>query len=233
MEDFITTIRNAYLESRNAHVFFGLEASDNCPVIRGRSSSISSLSEDCIASLLISQLKDHNDVVAFVDQAVTVYCSNEKKQIYPDILLCKKPVNKDEPYKCFYMCDVKTDIGWRRSEIGNICNNHDDLIKNLDKARTYSSKRGMDKTPFNIIFSDCSYYDVVIISSGNGSKKVLHIITKTKNNKHCRCFLLTEGSHLNSYKQKKFDANPPKITKDFTDFLGSVKDSITKLENKQ
>ena|GEM_PF-2915173 len=222
-DKFIENVSNAYQESRNVRAY------NNCKNIsRGRSHSCSSIFEDYVACLILEELSDINDIFIFTDQPFSVKPDKNKRTftIYPDVLVCKK---MQEKYKCFYMCDTKTDIGWIRKSLHDICDNKEKHTNYLC-GKTIDTKDGKNKgKKYTIEFDNNLIYDIVIISDGNGLKGEDDLIKKLKDpkyrdiNERVNCFLLSEGDHLNDYREKK---NISKSKNDYDNWITRIRNSI-------
>lgn len=217
-EDFISRLRDEYLESRKTRLFF--DAGENL-VRRGRSASISSATENMVACLIAKELERHGkkDFVIFVDIPISIKGYRSPK--YPDIVVClrdgsrtreivkgRKKKTDDMPelkhYKICYMCDVKTDAGWIRGEGAKICDNHANVV--LDICNNGIKKGSVNKEDISMECAEGTCYDVVVVSECNGSIEG----EANPQTPYSKWYILTQGSHTNEYDAQKYSDNPPK-----------------------
>lgn len=183
-EKYVSQVRNIFIEARNVKCYGSFKTE---MLSRGRSHSISSELEDLVACWIAENLDlSPYKYEIFIDQPIKIQGRRNSK--YPDIMICKK--DGDNQLTCKYMCDIKTDIGWIRNGLGDLCDDHSKLIEGLSKSGV-SSHRGVNKQPIKIKM-DCSYYDIIVVSPGNGS-------VKKEDKPNSQTYLLCDGEHLNSY----------------------------------
>lgn len=237
-KDFIEGIRNAYKENRNVRVY--QECKER--IKRGRSHSISSTLEDYVACLLLKEL-NNDEIYIFVDQPIIKKQNGKTKTYYPDIMVCKCNINENKDdkklakeYTCFYMCDIKTDVGWKRDKLPDICKVHLEQLDDLKKIDNIqiTAKDGINKSLkyiFNI--ENDAKYDVVFVSCGNGVNNLESLKEKFQkkdkkyrdNSKKTNCFLLSEGDHINVYKDDENKISVSKTT-DYDNWIKRIINSI-------
>lgn len=238
LKSFIMNLREAYERSRIACKY------NKSTIERGRNRSVSGIAEDYFGCMLYEILNDDN-ITIFVDQAISFEKDGKTKTIYPDILICKKTDDyefersyhgklkkeKMNCYKCYYMCDIKTDIGWIRKSLNEICSKHNvDLVDSL-KCEICKAKNGKDKKDFCVRIDEDAKYDVIVLMCKNGLKNYDDFCENKNLNKEYRdiekstnCFLLTEGGHVNEYKSKEeLTINP---TKDFKMLVNRITKTV-------
>lgn len=155
---------------------------------RGRSHSISSSAEDLFALFLVRKI--YPDVI-FIDQPISV--NGFKIQNYPDIVVTyKKTITA--------FCDLKMDIGRKRSDLYNICNHHYRWLKKI-RGRQCKIRDGITKKDSFYKISPRATYSVILISDKNINKDVLkkHIGKIRKLSPIVELFVLTSREHPNTY----------------------------------
>ncbi len=228
-ENFIYELRKAYVDCRNPKTYGNYDYST---LKRGRNHSASSIAEDYIACLIIKELQNE-DVFVFVDQPITITIKDKeirKKTIYPDIMICKK-IN-EKTFKCYYMCDIKTDAGYIRNKYNKLSLDHFEKLSLCKNNKSCLSHMGENKKSFDIIFDMNAKYDVVILMSKNGLSDVKQLEKQTDkkyriDNNDTNCLLLSEGQHVNNY-DDNFDIKKIKPSTDYNIFFKRIKTSINK-----
>jgi hypothetical protein len=238
LKSFIDKLREAYVSSRIACNY------NDSIIERGRNRSVSGIAEDYFGCMLYEILNDKS-ITIFVDQAISFKKDEKTKTIYPDILICKKTDDyeferhyhgklkkeKRNCYNCYYMCDIKMDIGWIRKSLNEICSNHNaDLVDSLN-SKICKAKNGEDKKDFYIRIDADAKYDVIVLMCKNGLRNYGDFCENKNLNKDYRdtekstnCFLLTEGNHVNEYKSmEELTINP---TKDFNMLVNRITKTV-------
>ena len=192
---FLNDIHNEYAKARYVY------NSNSQRLIRGRSRSISSISEDLFAGLLRKEIKSKK-VRIFVDQGISLV--GKKQTYYPDIIVCTE-IDKNE-YEIFFMIDLKTDIGFKRKSIFKIPKKHEKECKKMKSVAELKGKRGdvenEKKKEIKFILNKKTSYDVVIISSASSSRREEKLLQLSKDNKE-NIWVLSTGRHPNWYQEKK------------------------------
>lgn len=228
-ENFIYELREAYLDCRNPKTYSNSDYS-TLNLKRGRNHSASSIAEDYVACLIIKELQN-KDVFVFVDQPITIKDKEfKKKVIYPDIMICK--MINEETFKCYYMCDIKTDAGYIRNKYNILSSDHFEKLSLCKSNKSCLSHMGENKKSFKIMFDMNAKYDVVILMSTNGLLDVKQLEEQTDKkyrteNNDTNCLLLSEGQHVNNY-DDNFDIKKIKPSTDYNIFFKRIKTSINK-----
>lgn len=193
---------------------------------RGRSRSVSSELEDLVAAEIFRHIsKCGKKIKIFIDQPISIkgYGKNGKsKSTYPDVIVCRETETK---YECIYLCDVKTDPGWNRNGLNELVKKHNEELVAL-KSFNFNMKSGTSRKELykEITFETCDCYDIVYISSKNGSKKfqedknAINNLSIDSN----RVFSLTDKYHPNGYDEAK----PPILSPEFTEWIDRIKSKV-------
>lgn len=190
-EEFIDHVIQYYEESR----FLSCD-NMNGQIVRGKSHSISSKSEDLFAHWLAKTI--HNEeLLFFVDKPISFenpYKEKPKtKTIQPDVLIIK-----DSEVKSY--ADIKMDLGWKR-DLTEYLNLKNELISRI-RGRGCWYKNGNQR--FNLNFSDSLIYQVVVLSGENISKDKLNInIQHATQLEFVELYVLSSNQHLNMYKKNQ------------------------------
>jgi len=195
-EEFIQKIREAYINARE----FVYKPTINIEVLtRGTSHTISSLTEDLFGCYCTEKISTPNNHIIHIDPQLsfsgTVLKNKSERRpllIRPDIVFTKNGIAN-----CMF--DIKTDLGYKRTELFNQAKERNDQI-DLIRNREASSNDGKTKEKTAIKFSTDLKFIFVVISQGNISKGVQDdFISKIRELKYVEIYLLTTGDHLNSY----------------------------------
>ncbi len=184
---FMRKVIELYRKARIPHFF-------HPKIKRGKSRSISGLSEDLLAFFLSVNLIGDYDF--FVDQQITL--EGESNSIRPDVILCKDK-------KIDNIIDVKTDLGWKRDKFGDFC------IELNEKVQERKSKKvsvrllketGLESEKTEIETTKNLSYHIVIISDRNISedqlKRNLEKINDAKL-ENIDVYILSSKIHPNHY----------------------------------
>lgn len=185
-KQFLTKVIQLYHKARESRF-------PNPKIRRGRSHSIASDAEDLFALFLVEKVKC--DLI-YVDQPISVKGYNA--QIYPDIVIVR---NK----KIKALCDIKIDLGWKRTKLYDLCRNYDLLLEKIRgkeckiKDKECKIKNGLTKVE-SFCFDKNVSYNVVIVTDQNIPKRILEDQkTKLRQLKYVKVFILTSGEHPNTY----------------------------------
>ncbi len=205
-EDLILSIVKAYQAARKPY-------HKHERVRRGRSHSISSITEDLIAEFLATN--DSSIDVIYVDQPI--FIEKIKKQLYPDITIVRDGVIES-------FIDIKMDIGWNRQGLTDLCKAHYKIIRSI-KGSECRMRDGLTKDLRALKISKSISYNVVLISRTNISPKILHTHEekKQKLNPDVELFVLCDTGHPNTY---------GKTPKEIVKGLSISKESFKRLKNK-
>ena len=153
---------------------------------RGRSHTIASQVEDLFAFFLSLNLT--KDYQFLVDQPLNL----GKKQLYPDISIL-------EMGKLIHAFDVKTDLGWKRNDFTQFCEDKEREIKRFFGVEL-SATDGITKEKFKIKTATSFHYHVVILSGLNINRKKLeeHLNAINKLN-YVHAYVLYPNEHPNYY----------------------------------
>lgn len=178
----ILKIVEAYHDAR-------LSKAPNKRVRRGRSHSISSITEDLIAGYLVSNDKTIDTI--YVDQPLSI--RSKKKQIYPDLIIVRKGVIQA-------FIDVKMDLGWNRNGFFDLCSLHREIAKSV-RGTECVIKDGITKQPVPLKISPTLSYNIIVISRTNISPRVLdeHIQKVSALQPDVDVFVLCDKNHPNAY----------------------------------
>lgn len=203
--EFIDKIREAYLKARE----FAYKPKTNSQVLaRGTSHSISSLTEDLFGCYCTERISNPDNFKIIIDPQLSfrgtkLKNKSEKKPllIRPDLIL-----SKNSRVTCMF--DIKTDLGYKRTEFFNQAKERNDQIKFI-KNNTSFCKDGQTKIAMPLQFDNDIKFIYIIISQGNISKIVQNsFIKRIRQLSNVDIFLLTTGDHLNSYhKNPKWEVN--------------------------
>jgi len=172
---------------------------------RGRSRTVSGLTEDLFAKFLSANLRGQYKFL--VDQPISL----RKKTIYPDILIIKKG-------EIVSLLDLKMDLGWKRTKFVDFCKQKDKLMGNL-KNSVVSYTDHTNEVRKELKTSGKIYYQIVIVSNRNISKeKWASNQAQITDLKSVNNYVLTEDVHPN-YLSK----NPSKAFSDMKINLGEFK----------
>jgi hypothetical protein len=156
---------------------------------RGRSHSISSVTEDLFASYLI--YADPAISLIYVDQPLRV--REYEKSFFPDIVIVK-----DEIITAFL--DLKMDLGWKRRGLIDLCEK-DQLLLSKIRGKSCTINDGVTKEKKTFTISSSAVYDIVVVSAENISKKLLadQLEGASKYGNDVSVHILTEKEHPNTY----------------------------------
>ena len=183
-KELLLKITEAYQDARRPYQV-------DARIRRGRSHSVSSITEDLFALYLVSNDKTIDFV--YVDQPVTF--NSLKKIIYPDIVITRSGV-------VTALIDIKMDLGWNRNGLFDLCKKHHEVVKKI-KCGECHLKDGMTKKGEKKIFTvskDISY-NVIIISNVNVSPLLLgsQLEQVRSLGPDVEVFILCDKGHPNSY----------------------------------
>jgi hypothetical protein len=163
---------------------------------RGRSHSVSSITEDLFANFLISN--DSSIDMVRIDQPITLsgidqVTNKRKKQIYPDLVVIRD--NRIDA-----LVDIKMDLGWNRDGLSILCKKHCDTII-ASRGSNCHLKEGLDKTPLTLRFSEKLSYSIVIISGTNIPRHKFEFQLREceKFVAAVEVFVLSDCAHPNTY----------------------------------
>lgn len=181
-KDLILKIVKAYQDAR-------IPQQVDARIRRGRSHSISSVTEDLFAHFLISN--DSTIDVVYVDQPI--YFKNAEKQIYPDIVIVRK--NSIAGF-----IDIKMDLGWNRNGLFELCKKHYEMIKKIKGVECHL-RDGETKQLRNLRVAENVSYNVVIISRTNINAALLESQLEQVRSfsPNLDVFVLCDKGHPNSY----------------------------------
>ncbi len=156
---------------------------------RGRSISISSVSEDLLASFLLKNDKTIGAI--YVDQPIHV--PDVVKIFIPDVVIVRGST-------ITAFLDLKMDLGYKRYGLVDLCRKDQELLKKV-RGKECSLTDGHTKEKHRFTVSKEAIYDIVVISSGNIGKKILESQLNESNqfNKDVAVHVLTDGYHPNTY----------------------------------
>ncbi len=181
----------------------------NAKIKRGRSRSIASLLEDLFAAFLIENVKCE---YIYVDQPLSVV--GLTKQAYPDISITRNGLITS-------FCDLKTNLGWNRDGLADLCEHHFRWLKNV-RGKTCVLYDGVNKKEENYKISKRASYNIVILSECNIKSALLkeQIENANRFRPDIEIFTLTsKQTNLNSYDEtvgelrKKADIHYPVFKK--------------------
>lgn len=160
---------------------------------RGRSLSISSASEDLLASFLLKNDKTIDAI--YVDQPIHV--PDVVKIFIPDVVIVRGST-------ITAFLDLKMDLGYKRYGLVDLCRKDQELLKRV-RGKECSLTDGHTKEKHRFTVSKEAIYDIVVISSGNIGKKTFEsqINGASRYRKDVAVHVLTNGYHPNTYGQTK------------------------------
>jgi hypothetical protein len=195
-QDFIDKIRQAYLNARN---FAYTPILNTQSLTRGTSHSISSLTEDLFGCYCTEKITNSTGITIHIDPQLS-FCGTTLKNksgkksllIRPDIA-----IEKNGTINCMF--DLKTDLGYKRTELFNQAKERNDQVEAIKKSSAKCND-GKTKVQRTLKFSDDLKFIFIVISQGNINKKTQDdFITQIRQLKNVEIYLLTTGDHLNSY----------------------------------
>lgn len=159
---------------------------------RGRSHSISSITEDLFAYYLICN--DPSIELVLVDQPI--YFKGSKKQVYPDITIVRNGI-------ITAFLDLKMDIGWNRDGLVALCEKHREVVR-IARGAECQIRDGVDKTLRTLKISDQVSYNVVLVSRTNINQALLdrQLEEARRLSPEVEIFVLCSKGHPNSYDLK-------------------------------
>ena len=198
IDSFLAAVRIEYLRARQPlH-------SGNSHIRRGRSRTISGVSEDLFAELLCNCLCDEN-LYFFVDQPL----SGGSHAVYPDVIVSRS-IGEDR-FEILYMIDLKTDVGYHRNipagatpyetyvdKAKKLSNILSDLQSVPEFGVTTKSNSNNSRLLFRI-HPDASYDEVVIATKNAGSKEKEAELIRFSNDPETNIWVLSTGNHPNDY----------------------------------
>ena len=195
-KEFIEIISEAYKKAREVEF---VTNKTNDILSRGTSKSISSITEDLFACYCAEKVETNKNLRILVDPQLSFKGTNLKNKsgkrpllIRPDVV-----ISKDNIANCFF--DLKTDLGFKRSEFINHAKLYNDKIERI-KGIQANYKNGKTKASNKISFSEDLMLCYVILSSKNlRNHKMANLIEQARKLKNIKVFVLTNGSHLNDY----------------------------------
>lgn len=157
---------------------------------RGRSHSVSSLSEDLFAKYLVENIECDE---IYVDQPVSV--DGVKKISYPDIVVVRGDT-------IVGTCDLKVDLGWNREGLFELCKNSFEYLKEIQGKECKINNGLITKEIKRYKVSKKCCHNIVIISDKNINAVNLEEQRKEVKKKFgslVNVFILSGGAHLNTY----------------------------------
>lgn len=146
--ELILNIIKAYQDAR-------ISRYGDAKILRGRSHSVSAVTEDLFASFLLRN--DPAIDMIYVDQPMRF--ESVAKQIYPDIVIVKDGV-------ITAFVDIKMDLGWKRDGLYDLCKKHQEIILRVKGVEAHL-KDGRTKKSISLRTSQNVSYNVVIVSRTN------------------------------------------------------------------
>lgn len=190
-------LENIVIEYRKARI----PIVKNKKINRGRSRSISSISEDLFANYLISNDKKIDQI--YVDQSI--YIKKLQKAIYPDIVIVRNNTITS-------LLDLKMDLGWNRKGLVDLCKKHGRTVKKARGTVCKISERATENST-ELQISETINYGIVIISKRNSGSALNEQIMEAKEiQPDINVYLLcrNDRKHPNDYDKK---ISPKKLVK--------------------
>lgn len=161
-------------------------------ITRGRRRSLSGTSEEVFAEFLARN--DNTIDHIYVDQAITPSAQKDGKstnqggQVYPDLTIVKNG-------KVVGFIDVKTDMGYKRTGIAQMCSNHDRDLLRLKSGQVKLKSKGSEI--FLNVSRSAKYHTIIISSENSGKKGRLseQIDAVSKNNHKGAVIVVCRGAH--------------------------------------
>lgn len=206
----------------------------NKNIQRGRSRSISGLSEDLFAELVFNEIRrsgvvNEKELFLFVDQPLIYQGLNGKnQQVYPDLIVSKR--QKDGTYRICYMVDLKMDVGYKResndghsksyidihnensiklNNMGNYLKDKKNLLEGVDSKSKKKKNDNKKRLNYYSLSSKAAYDMVVICASNAGSKDKINSLLGLSRDKSSGIWVLSSGTHLNAY--RSWDLIEPEV----------------------
>lgn len=182
-KELIINIAQLYRDARIPHII-------DKKISRGRSHSVSSLTEDLFAHFLISNDKTIDKIL--VDQSIS-FPEESIKTIYPDITIIKQGIATN-------FIDLKMDMGWNRDGLLKVANKHFESVKSM-QGHTGRYYDGISKEKFEFKVGQDASYDIVIISDTNiNAAKLSEQLNQCQSlTPITEAFVLYSGGHPNTY----------------------------------
>lgn len=177
---------------------------------RGRNHCVSSKIEDLVALYIYKNLKHRQNYKVYTDKPISIK-GVKSHTIYPDVLIV------DKNNQIVSMFDVKTDMGYKRKELCDLCKNKSAQLDKLSKNKSYIQSFKNGKTELSVTKN--TNYNIVIISSKNWIKGWEDYVKKSNKIKGISVYVLFSGAHPNS---KKTEKNLILMNDDFDHMLASL-----------
>lgn len=183
-EDFILKIVEAYQNARNSCCI-------DKRIRRGRSHSVSSISEDLFAFYLVENHPSINTI--YVDQPIT---PASKKTFYPDLSIVRNDTIES-------FVDIKMDLGWNRNGFHTLCKKHALKVHEL-RGTKCRLRDGVTKEERILTLSNSLSYYIVVVARSNISPKALDEQLNQINDlaPSVEVFFLCNSGHPNTYSKK-------------------------------
>lgn len=211
LKGFLERICDEYVDARKPII-------ESSGISRGRSRTISGISEDLFAVLMKNSL-DNDELHFFIDQPIRI----KEKTFYPDLVITKK--EEDTNYKVLYMLDLKMDVGYHRNttkakemeisyrnkadELTYLCNQFKDAKVGEGKdSASKKSKTDKSARRFKFEIAPKASYDMVVITNQNaGSETLRDELLNCSHDPERNIWVLSSGEHPNEYHKPDIKPN--------------------------
>lgn len=222
IDDFLVAVRNEYIRARQPL------NSNNTHIKRGRSRTISGVSEDLFAELLCNSLNG-KDLCYFVDQPM----SGCRHKVYPDVNVAR--ALGDNRFEILYMVDLKMDVGYHRNisdggpQSQTYVEKAAELLNKLSELRNVAEfgitakSNVLDSRYAFSLHPHASYDEVIIASKNAGNKKKEEELIHFSNDSETNIWVLSTGDHPNDYAD---DVNILPLYSDWNMLLEKIKKNI-------
>lgn len=188
-------------------------------ITRARARSVSSELEELIAAYIITN--SHEDLHIYVDQPVTL--STGKTQ-YPDLVVLNKRINQ-----VIAIADIKTDIGWNRGGMEDMCSKLASLRGGL--VSTGSIKLGPEpkqRKPYSVS-KFLSTHLVIGAAKNSGDEFRSAEAIEIAKRYGTAVYVLTEGKHPNDFSRQSQGLFPGLFVR--KEDLSSLVSNVSKVQS--
>lgn len=214
--EFVDSVIDLYKSARQITLPF---AYDNEKIRRGRSHTISSLTEDLFAYFLIDTFPQIDKVV--IDQPISFRPTERARTIYPDLALIQNGTINT-------LIDTKMDLGRKRGEIVNLFNSAQYNVREL-RGKQGWFRDGITKELFPATVAENLKYFIVVISRQNINQAFLNSeLEKLPNSNFCdvQFYFLTDKVHPN-WQDTEAAKRHIEILSGFDNLLGELNERTT------
>lgn len=215
-KDFIESVIDLYKAARQITLPF---VYNNEKIRRGRSHTISSLTEDLFAYFLINKFQHLDKIV--IDQPISFRPTERARTIYPDLTLIQNG-------KINTILDIKMDLGRKRGEVGNLFHSAQNIVREM-RGKQVWYRDGITKELFPATVAENIKYYIVVISRQNINQSFLNSeLEKLPSSDFCNAqfYFLTDKAHPN-WQDTEAAKRHIEILPDFDNLLDELNERTT------